>query len=238
VDRAIAGGDGPDDSLDREAVYDVATMTRDLGARWEVQHTYLKPYAACRYAHAAIDACLELIGDTPPKEKDIAALSVEVFPEVFTITNERAPTTLEGAQFSVPFSVALAVLRGAKAFRPMREDTLRDDEVLALAARVEMVTGVDFATAFPRITPSRVHLSTAGTMTTSTVICPLGDVDNPLSWNAVEEKLRDLGAHLSNEVVARLCEGCRRLADGDALPLLRILSDAGTTASETGIQMI
>jgi 2-methylcitrate dehydratase PrpD len=103
--RAAAGADGPEDSLDRENVYDAARICRHLGETWDVEQTYLKPYASCRYAHAATDAMLSLRRSDHAQAGGIERLVVEVFPEAFSITNETTPTTLEGAQFSIPFCV-------------------------------------------------------------------------------------------------------------------------------------
>jgi 2-methylcitrate dehydratase PrpD len=214
VERAVAGADGPEEILDRAEIYDVDMLMRDLGRRWEIEATYLKPYSACRYAHAAIDAVLELVGGRALGESDISEMEVQVFPECFTITNEVAPRTLEGAQFSIPFCVALAALRGAKAFRPMRENTLADPEVRALARRVSLVATPDFADAFPSTTPSRVLITISGASSEKTVHYPLGEVANPLSWDDVVEKFHELvrGAHSVR--VDDIVESCRDLRRG------------------------
>ena len=213
--RAAAGADGPDDSLDRADVFDAARVCEDLGEKWEVEQTYLKPYASCRYAHAATDAVLSLRREGPTQADGIDRLVVEVFPEAFTITNETAPTTLEGAQFSIPFCVALAALRGPRAFRPMQTEALHDPEVIALARRVEMIGSDDFQTSFPATTPSRVRLTSNGRETQAAVVHPLGDVANPMSWEQVEEKFRDLANGLPGAQVQMTIAACRALAEGE-----------------------
>jgi 2-methylcitrate dehydratase PrpD len=205
VERAKAGADGPLDSLDRTGVFDRQLLTRELGERWEVMHTYLKPYASCRYAHAATDAVLAVAAGKSLRAADVDELIVEVFPEAFTITNEVAPETLEGAQFSIPFNVAVAALRGVAAFRPMRPELLRDPEVVALARKIRLVEAEDMRSAFPKFTPSRVKLKVRGEWLVETVTHPLGDVDNPMSWPQVEQKFRDLSADADNGMHAR-CE--------------------------------
>ena len=140
---------------------------------------------------------------------------MEVFPEAFTITNEVAPTTLEGAQFSVPFCVALAALRGPNAFRPLQIESLRDPEVLTLAGRVEMISGEEFRGSFPAATPSRVRLTQGGKEVLATVIHPLGDVANPMSWDQVEEKFHDLARAIPGVAPAAVIAACRALAHGD-----------------------
>jgi 2-methylcitrate dehydratase PrpD len=228
VERAKAGAEGPLDSLNRTDVFDRSLLTRELGQRWEVAHTYLKPYASCRYAHAATDAVLTLVQGTSLRLDDVDELIVEVFPEAFTITNEEAPESLEGAQFSIPFNVAVAALRGAAAFRPMRPELLRDLEVLALSKKVQLREAEDMRCAFPRFTPSRVKLKTGGKWCVETVTHPLGDVNNPMSWAQVEQKCRDLIAGFDADLRAqgeRVIQRCNAIAQDFDRPASELLHE-------------
>lgn len=224
VERAVAGADGPLDSLDRDAVFTPRLITEELGTRWEIERTYLKPYASCRYTHASIDAVLELIGGRALRGEDIDALRVEVFPEAFTIANERAPQTLEGAQFSIPFCLALAALRGAAAFRPLQPVSLADPEVVRLSERVEMVVGDDFTASFPAAVPSRVRLVVRGEALERAVIHPMGDVETPLSAEQLGEKLRDLTRGIPTLDPGRLELAIAGLEEEGPSPLLAELA--------------
>ncbi|MBP0625301.1 MmgE/PrpD family protein [Cupriavidus sp. LEh25] len=227
LERAKAGADGPLDSLDRTGVFDASQITRDLGSRWEVAYTYIKPYASCRYTHAAMDAVLALVEGTPIRVADIQEVVVEVFPEAFTITNETSPLTLEGAQFSIPFSVALAALRGAAAFRPMRPEVLKDKDVVALSRKIKIREGEEFRMAFPKYTPSRVSLKVNGIWRSETVTHPLGDVDNPMPWSAVEQKLRDLSSQTEAPIRCKsenIISACRKIAENPSWPVSKLLT--------------
>jgi 2-methylcitrate dehydratase PrpD len=215
VDRASAGADGPEDSLDRTDVFDPPEIVRDLGSRWLIEDTYMKPYASCRYTHPSIDGMLRIAAGRDISAQNIAALKVEVFPEAFTITNVRVPKTLESAQFSIPFCLALATLRGGSAFRPMTEQMLDDSEVVALSCRVEMVEGADFVGSFPAKTASRVHLTLGNETYEETVDFPLGDPANPLARKDIEQKLDDLGRSVLSAGRGRaIVGGCDALRSG------------------------
>ncbi|MBI1774369.1 MAG: MmgE/PrpD family protein [Proteobacteria bacterium] len=224
VERAIAGADGPEDSLDRASVYDPAAIHGDLGSRWLIEETYLKPYASCRYTHPSIDAVLNMVGERPPSPTEIHKLEVEVFPEAFTITNERHPATLESAQFSIPFCLALATLRGAAAFRPLTEGMLRDSEVLELSDRVEMTVGPDLVGTFPAMTASRVRLRLDRGEAQCMIRTPLGDTSNPMGRTQVEQKMLDLSLATRNGIdIARSIAGdCGRLLTGDVRLVQRL----------------
>jgi 2-methylcitrate dehydratase PrpD len=195
IERAAVGMSGPIDLLDRAHAYDGTVIFADLGQRWLIGETYLKPYAACRYTHPAIDAVLALVAALG-QNATIDQLIVEIFPEAGKLPNEPAPKSLEAAQFSVPFTAALAALRGAGAFRPLRPSALVDPDVLALAARVDLRYAKEFAGVFPGRTPARVTIVSAGRELAKTVQLPLGEPGNPMDSAAVQHKLHDLGREL------------------------------------------
>lgn len=188
--RAKAGATGPRDLLDRDDRFTRSVLTGALGTHWWLQDCYLKPYAACRYMHAAIDAILALRQPGRP----ILSLRIETFQRGLGLANERAPTTLEGGQYSYYFSCALAALHGAAALQPVDPAMLRDPQVLELAGRIELMAHDDFAGAFPKSTPGRVIMDQGEGARSLTVPHPLGDVANPMSRAQVTEKFRRIGA--------------------------------------------
>jgi 2-methylcitrate dehydratase PrpD len=224
VERARYGATGSIDLLDRESVFDQGKILDGLGQRWLINETYLKPYASCRYTHAAIDAVLELVNEGQGTSAPVDELIVEIFPEGLTITNDREPKTLEAAQFSIPFSVALAALRGARALRPLTEASLHDEEVLALSRRLKFYPVTEFAGAFPKLTPSRVRVRRGGVESARTVLHPLGEVDNPLRQSDIEAKFADLArGFIPGDVVSSTVKGCVELKTGSPKRLLAAL---------------
>jgi 2-methylcitrate dehydratase PrpD len=187
--RARAGATGPLDLLDNEARYDRAVLLDDLGSAWELQKCYLKPYACCRYMHAAIDAILSL----RQQGRDIRRLRIETFPQALRLANERAPNSLEGGQYSFYFSCALAALRGSEALQPVDPGSLTDPDVLGLAGRIELETSSDFAASFPVRTPARVLMDQGDGIRELVIDHPLGDVANPMTWDQVTRKFTNIG---------------------------------------------
>ncbi|RWI54679.1 MAG: MmgE/PrpD family protein [Mesorhizobium sp.] len=224
VERAGGGMTGSIDMLDRSHAYNVDQITGGLGSRWLIGETYLKPYAACRYTHPVIDAVLALVADRNQGEP-IDRLVVEIFPEARKLPNEIAPKSLEGAQFSVPFAAALAALRGAEAFRPLRPCSLLDRQVLALAAKVKVRYPDELAGMFPQRTPARVTMVVDRRERVVDVPRPLGDANNPMDRSAVEAKLYDLGRDtLSQAQLELLIRSVALLKQGEIAPLLTCLA--------------
>jgi 2-methylcitrate dehydratase PrpD len=188
--RARAGATGPIDLLDNEEFYTRSVLTGGLGAHWWLEDCYLKPYACCRYMHAAVDAILAMREPGKP----IKTLRIETFARGLRLSNTRAPLTLEGGQYSYYFSCALAAVHGAAALQPVDPASLRDPAVLELASRIELTSHEDFDSLFPRATPCRVIMDQGNGPRVMTVLSPLGDVGNPMSREQVTKKFRRISA--------------------------------------------
>ncbi|MBX8812535.1 MmgE/PrpD family protein (plasmid) [Pseudochrobactrum algeriensis] len=188
--RAAAGATGPRDLLDNAEKYDPAILLSDHGEQWWLTQCYLKPYACCRYMHAAVDAILAL----RKPELPVLSLKIETFPQGLRLSNERAPQTLEGGQYSFYFSCALAALKGEAALQPVNPDTLTDHDILALAERITLEGTPDFASAFPKSTPARVSLDQGQGIEIMEVLHPRGDVANPLGYTDIVTKFRRITA--------------------------------------------
>lgn len=188
--RAYAGATGPVDLLDREDRFSRAVLTDGLGKTWWLHQCYLKPYACCRYMHAAVDAITAL----RRPGKSILSLQIETFPQGLKLSNSRMPATLEAGQYSYYFSCALAALQGPEALQPVDPAWLSDTAVLELAGRIELAAHEDFASSFPVGTPCRVIMDQGDGPQSLTVLHPLGDVANPMTHTQIIEKFRSIGA--------------------------------------------
>src|SRR5690606_10818625 len=55
-------------------------LSRDLGRDWMIVRASLKPYAACRGAHSAIDAVSDMLAGAGRSRSDIAAIDLRLSP--------------------------------------------------------------------------------------------------------------------------------------------------------------
>jgi 2-methylcitrate dehydratase PrpD len=219
--RARAGASGPIDLLDNGERYDQHLLLGQLGNTWEIQKCYLKPYACCRYMHAAIDGILAL----RQSGREIRKLRIETFPQGLRLANERSPRSLEGGQYSFYFSCALAALRGAEALQPVDHASLNDADVLGLASRIELDVAPDFASAFPAGTPARVILDQGEGPQELIVLHALGDVANPMSKDQIALKFRNIGReNLHPEWQDGILAAIDGLETGGFRPLLSALN--------------
>ena len=113
--------------------------------------TSIKPYPACHFTHACIDAALVLRDQAGAGE--IASIQALVPHQVIPVVcepaaNKQHPANAYDAQFSVPYLVAAAWLRGQMTLAELEPDVLSDPEILSLAARIGHAPDPD--SPFPR----------------------------------------------------------------------------------------
>lgn len=177
--------------------YDRNVMLADVGRRFLGAELSFKPYPACRYTHTAIEAALEL-----RRRHSIAAHTVE---RVEVGVNEHAytnvctpigvktrPRTIVDAQFSIPYCIATALIKGDVFLPDFTIPALGNDHVLALASRV--IPRIDSAIQASHardISPAdvRIHL-TDGTTLQILQMSSKGGPEHPMSFDELALKFR------------------------------------------------
>jgi 2-methylcitrate dehydratase PrpD len=145
---AAAGARGPATVLEGrfgvlathvDVPHDMPAQIADLGERWESPLVAIKPYPACHWIHAAVDAAAEAAAGLAPDA--IERITVRI-PEVGVpivlepLASKRTPRTAYDAKFSLPWCVAARLVHGRLDVRSFLGE-IADPAVLALAARVE-----------------------------------------------------------------------------------------------------
>jgi 2-methylcitrate dehydratase PrpD len=120
---------------------DLAGQVADLGKRWETSRIAFKPYPACHYVHAPVDALAALI-----REHGLGASDVERMVAVSDVTGESLvlhpleeklrPRTVYDAKFSLPYCLGALLVHGRLDVTSFTPEAIVDPEVLELAARV------------------------------------------------------------------------------------------------------
>lgn len=165
-----------------------------LGRDWETVRVGFKAYPCCHLSHAYLDCALRL-----RREHAIAASAIESVEcrvpagEVPIICEPRAgklqPRTPYDAKFSLPYSVAAALVTGRVDLDTFAEDGLNDPAVLALTARV--THAVDDAPGYPERFPGWVRVRLRhGRVLEARQRDSSGGAEIPLPEAAVIEKFR------------------------------------------------
>jgi 2-methylcitrate dehydratase PrpD len=214
LELARQGITGPLDILDHPDYFDAAAITAGLGTGSALATVYFKPYACCRWIHAAIDAVVELVAGGALTPGGIRTVDVYTFERALRLNNSADPDTLEGAQYSLPFCLALAACEGVEALLPLSPEWLHRPEITALAARVHLHVDPTLDARFPAEAGARVCLETAAGRVEKTVRHPLGDPANPMDRMRLTTKFRRLAAGvMAPEDQDRLLATVERLPD-------------------------
>ncbi len=196
---ATAGHRGPVDILDDASLYDRRRLIEGFAESWAIERAYFKIYSCCRWAHAAIDAALILAGRRDILSDTIDHVLVETFDRALSLPNQGEPQSLEAAQYSIPFCVALALVHGASSLLPMENRHLSDPRVTRLARCVDLKASPGYRDSFPAATPSRVTIAAGVWRGTAEVLLPRGEPDNPLTSADLQAKFMTLSAALPHD---------------------------------------
>jgi 2-methylcitrate dehydratase PrpD len=206
----------------------LALATAELGKIWELLQVAVKPYPACHFVHACIDAALALVReqglDPAQVDRIRAVVPAEVVKTVCEpVGNKRRPANSYDAQFSIPYVIAAALIRGRFTLDELEDEALGDAAILALAERVDYE--IDPHSSFPRHYCGEVIVATrAGRTLRHREQINRGNGERPLTEAAIVEKFRSNAARaVSTERATRVEQlvlalddlaNARTLADG------------------------
>ncbi|MGV3512289.1 MAG: MmgE/PrpD family protein [Novosphingobium sp.] len=120
--------------------FEPADLTDRLGTHFWGSELTFKPWPSCRGTHPFIEMALDLSARHGIMPSEIAHIEVSVdgiqSMLVDPLARKQAPATAIDAKFSVPFTTALALVRGAVRLDDFDAASLADPALLAIAARV------------------------------------------------------------------------------------------------------
>jgi len=119
--------------------WDTAELTRGLGEDYVVSTTVLKRYPCHATAHAAVRAVRELQAENGFTGAEVEATTVTGTPRMVERHNILEPADQMLAQYSIPFSVALALCREARDPESWDEAALADPQIRALCRLVKLM---------------------------------------------------------------------------------------------------
>jgi len=197
----------------------------------ELMRTGVKPHACCRYSQGPIDAVLALRATRSIDPLRVARVEVGIVGPGFAIVCEpldakRRPRSVVDAQFSLPFSVATALVRGAAWPEDFAPACVDDPAIRHVMERTEPVRDAALDAAFPRAWPCWVRIVLDdGTRLERRVEHPLGDPENFPSAAVLREKLARLaGRVLPRARIQAVSDLATRLVDApDVRPLLDLV---------------
>ena len=118
---------------------DPARLTAGLGETWEFERLCIKPYALHVTAQASVQLIRQWMAEHRFSGDDIAALTIWASPKVVSHHADPSPVDVMSAQYSTPFTVALAAYHDPADPEVFNDATLADARVRRLAAAIRVV---------------------------------------------------------------------------------------------------
>jgi 2-methylcitrate dehydratase PrpD len=221
--QIFEGEDGYLKAVSDEVKQDL--LTQGLGEDFEILKVYVKLYAACRHAHAPIDAVFEALKGQSVEPEQITKVSVETYSAAVRLAGIREATTPSAARFSIPFSVALAIAKRDAGPDQYCEEAVNDRIIQALARKVEMAVSDKWETAYPKERGATVTIHTgSGKKLRYEVGLAKGEPENPASWDEMYRKFFSNATRLLSDKDAKeLGERILAMEDSSLDDVLRLL---------------
>lgn len=208
---------------------DPTRFTADLGHVYKIMRVSLKPYAACRGTHSAIDAVGDVLAETGRQGTGIVRIGVRASPFLADMCGKPDVEPLAAAQMSLPLAIALRVVHGEAGLSSYAEEKRRAPRVAALLARIDLVTDAGLA---PLDEPVLDIRFSDGTAIERMVPRATGSPERPMTAAAVTAKFTELaGMALPEAAVAQVAGLAAALpALDDVAPLCALLAAGGGPA--------
>jgi 2-methylcitrate dehydratase PrpD len=219
---SVYGGIAADDWRPEE-------MTRELGHRWEIARNYFKRHAACRYNHGALDALTEIVAQAGGRidPQSIESIAVETYVWAAQLDHPR-PQNMLAAKFSMPFSIATAIVNGAANLDAFRDTARANPLTIALAAKVVVNEDPALTAKLPGLRPARLRIILQdGRRFEAMAQTNKGDTEDPYSSADVVAKFHEIaGVHIGQDKAAMVVATMLDLQKAPSLNAITQLCEA------------
>jgi 2-methylcitrate dehydratase PrpD len=183
-------------------------LTRGLGKEFEICNAYIKLYAACRHVHGPIDAAFDVLSKFQLDPSEITKISVETYPAAIRLAGITDVTTPTSARFSIPFSVALALIKKDAGADKYSEENIRNESIQHLSKKVELSVGKKWEKLYPNKRGATVRIiGSRNREWSAEVELAKGEPENPASWEEIYQKFYNNATMLtSGDNAERLCD--------------------------------
>ena len=189
--------------------YDRDILLADLGKRFEGMNLGFKPYPCCGFSHPFIDCALALKSRHAIKLEQIKSVTAYGGETSYAICNPPEvkcnPRNPVDAQFSLPWAVATALVKGRVSLSDFTAEAIQNEDVLKISRKV---TGV-LEPAYNRhgVGPGKIEIVMAdGAVYTEEVTHCRGSVERPMTFDDITLKFRECAAGARKPIPAKIID--------------------------------
>ncbi|MEW4467803.1 MmgE/PrpD family protein [Parasphingorhabdus sp. JC815] len=154
-----------------------------LDDQWRIHEVSFKPWGACRHAHPAIDAALELKRKTG---KLTGEIRVESYADAIIFCDRPDPQTVLDAKFSLQHALAVVAERGVPTLSDFEPDAIK--QLASARTRVKVSEASDITSRYPQHYGARITCDGE----TYELADTLGDPERSMSEDQIIDKARQL----------------------------------------------
>lgn len=196
-----------------------------LESDWLIHSTSLKPWPACRHAHPAIDALLDLAPQMVGLPADaIARIDVATYADALRFCDKSKPVSEAEAKFSLQHALAAVIVCGRPQLAHYAQASVDDPALAALRERVFVHEDAGCSARFPSHYGATVRVQLHhGEVLESQRVDAWGDPECPMDHAAIADKafaLAEWGG-VPRALAATLFDAVRALPAGGSLVPLR-----------------
>lgn len=199
--------------------WDWDALTKTLGQKFRITDCGYKLFPTEALTHQPLSAALMIRdkhGIKPEQIKEIEIRTTARGADILCDKDKYTPSTRETADHSLPYCMARALLDGALTPQSFSEGAIRDEAVLALAAKVRGVADPEIDAAFPAKKTAIVTITTTdGQRHTETVDHAKGSPQNPASDEEIRAKFDSLCHRLSAAKRDQIADAINSLEQAD-----------------------
>src|SRR6266545_5403584 len=164
-------------------------LLQGLGTDWAIQPPSLKSYATHVTHQAVVQAIQDFKREHALQLQHLARVVIRGAPRLMEERHAvRAPESVMGGQYSLPFTTAVALTRDLANPLVYNDDAVADPVVRDLARRIELVPLEDTPHEAPGVWPAAILIECAGQRHTLHTRPHKGSPPNPFTWAEAVEK--------------------------------------------------
>ncbi len=174
--------------------WEVEKLTEGLGKEFYITKCSYKPFPTEALTHQPITAVLEIVKENDIGPDDIDEVLIETTTrgaDILSDSSKYRPTTKETADHSLPYCVAVAVVRRRVLPSDFDEASLNDGSIRNMLPKVKVVANREIDKLFPSVKRAVAHIITKdGRKFSKTVDYARGQPEKPLGDEELIEKFK------------------------------------------------
>jgi 2-methylcitrate dehydratase PrpD len=200
-------------------------LLRDLGRVWLAKDLVIKPYPCHVTSQAIVHAIQQFKNEHPLDPAVIRRVTITVSPRLVENRHlDREPATILGAQYSLPYTAAVALARDMSNPSVFNAQVLEDPTIRSLAKKIDILAGASSSEGISGSAPAEITIEMEGITQTLFARDFPGSPRSPLDFKGATEKFYRCTGPLIRESRAKeileTVQDLERLPDVAALAVL------------------